>query len=545
VQTTDALDRPPLHRRLLATDDPRTFARVLGIVGLLWVLDVVTRRAASGSPEVGSGSSLIWWALRSNPAAWLALTIGTIALLLGPGRSRALAGWDRLEHGDAVRLFAMPLVVLSAWYHAFYSYNFFLDEWHHLDRLVIIGLAIAVWWRPIFLVPLVLVARVIDAQFLVPFVQSPGTNIGELLLMCLLVVAAALVGFALHGDGRISGVVLVMSAVVASHFFEPGRSKVSMGWATNSDLREFARASYTAGWRGAGDGTWSDSLASIVDTLHLPIILGTLVLEAGALIAVANYRLLRWWLVGWILLHGAIFAVSGFWLFEWVVVELLLLILLFRRDLRDSLRENDTPARALLAVGLVAIGAVLFHPPKLAWLDAPVSYGYEIEAVGASGTRYSVPLSEFGSLSENIGFGFVGFRPEPNAVYSYGGVNSTWLLDQLRDVSTFDDLDTLESSFDETPDDVRVSSEQLVVSWLEHTNDDRGSTWFLISPVSRYWTSVDGPEHDGDEQLISVEVIRVRSIHNPEQRFEREQVLTIEWVDGAARVVRSEDTNEE
>ncbi len=381
------------------------------------MLEVATRRAASGGPEPDSGSSLIWWALRANPTAWLGLTVGVAGLLLGPGRNRALAGWDQLEHGEALRLFAMPLVMLSVWYHALYSYNYFLDEWHHLDRLAIIGLGIAVWWRPIFLVPLVLVARVIDAQFLVPFGSSPGVNIGQLLLMCLLVVAAGLIGFAIHGDHRTSGVVLVISAVVASHFFEPGRSKISLGWATNSDLSEFAHASYTAGWRGSGDGTWSDSIASIVETLNIPIIVGTILLEVGALIAVANYRLLRWWLVGWILLHGAILAVSGFWLFEWVLVELLLLILLFRRDLRDTLRENDTPARALLAVGLVAIGGVLFHPPKLAWLDAPVSYGYEIEAVEQA----------VGGTTSSVAVGDVRIRKEthqPNPTSSPSGSNS-------------------------------------------------------------------------------------------------------------------------
>lgn len=530
---------------MLATDDPRTFTRVLGIVGLLWVLDVVTRRAARGTPDAGVGSSLAWWALRSNPAAWSALAIGLFVLLLGPRRARAFAGWHQLEHGPALRLFAMPLVGLTVWYHAFYSYNFFLDEWHHLDRLLIICAAVAVWWRPIFVLPLVLLARIVDTQLLVPLVQSPAVGIGNLLLLCLLVAGAGVVGFAIHGDRRISGIVLVISAVVASHFFQPGRGKISLGWATNSDLGQFARASYTAGWRGAGDGAWSDSLASFVDTFHVPMIVGTLVLEVGALIAVANRRLLCWWLAGWILLHGAVFAMSGFWLFEWVAVELLLLALLVRRDLRESLAENDTPARALLAVGLVAFGGVLFNPPRLAWLDAPVSYGYEIEAVGASGNRYHVPLSEFDPLGEDIAFGFVDFLAQPDVVNGYGGVNSTWLLDQLEEVSTFEDLDRLESSFGETSDEVRSSSEQLIVTWLENANGDRNNTWFLLPPISRFWTSVPGPEYDGDEQLCAVNVIRVRSIHEPEQRFERETVVTVEWDDGIARIERTDDAEDE
>ena len=544
MPVSEAVDRPSLRRRFLATDDTGTFARVLGIVALLWVLDVVTRGAADGAPDA-AGSSLTWWALRSNPAAWLALTTGLVVLLVGQRRSRTLAGWDQLEHGHALRLFATPLVVLSVWYHAFYSYNFFLQEWHHIDRLLIIGFAVAAWWRPIFLLPLVLVARIVDAQYLVPLVQTPASHIGELPLMCLLVVAASVIGHAIHGDRRLSGVVLVTSAVVASHFFEPGLGKIALRWATESDPGEFARASYTAGWRGAGDGTWSDSLASIVDTLQVPIIVGTLLLEVGALVAVANHRLLRWWLAGWILLHTVIFAMSGFWLFEWVVVELLLLVLLWRPDLRDSLKENDTPARTLLAVGLVAIGGVIFHPPKLAWLDAPVSYGYQIEATGTSGTRYHVELAEFEPLAEDVLFGFVGFVPERDAVNGYGGVNSTWLLDRLSESSTFEDLDELESSFADTPEYVRSASEQLIVRWLEHANDDRRSIWFLIPPISRFWTSVPAPAYDGDEQLTSVEVIRVRSIHEPEQRFDRQTVFTVEWVDGAARIDRSADDTAE
>ena len=437
------------------------------------MLEVATRRAASGGPEPDSGSSLIWWALRANPTAWLGLTVGVAGLLLGPGRNRALAGWDQLERGEALRSSPMPLVMLSVWYHTLYSYNYFLNEWHHLDRLAIIGLGIAVWWRPIFLVPLVLVARVIDAQFLVPFGSSPGVNIGQLLLMCLLVVAAGLIGFAIHGDHRTSGVVLVISAVVASHFFEPGRSKISLGWATNSDLSEFAHASYTAGCARVRrrhlvgldrvdrrDAQRPDHRRDDPPRSRSPHRRGQLslvALVAGGLDPPPRGNS----------------AVSGFWLFEWVLVELLLLILLFRRDLRDTLRENDTPARALLAVGLVAIGGVLFHPPKLAWLDAPVSYGYEIEAVGASGRRYNVVRRRWR-------------RPDPEG----------------------------------NP----PAESDVLPEWLELG---------------------DGPKYDGDEQLISVEVIRVRSIHDPEQRFEHESVLTVEWVDGAARVVQHDDPAEE
>jgi len=40
-------------------------------------------------------------------------------------------------------------------------------------------------------------------------------------------------------------------------------------------------------------------------------------------------------------------------------------------------------------------------------------------------------------------------------------------------------------------------------------------------------------------------VIRVRSIHEPEQRFDRQTVFTVEWIDRAARIDRSADDTSE
>jgi hypothetical protein len=343
---------------------------------------------------------------------------------------------------------------------------------------------------------------------------------------------------ALTDQPESASAVLVLGAATATHFFVPGVAKVRLGWVGANEPGNFALNSYTAGWRG-DDGSWARNLADIADTYAWAIVIITVVAEVCAFVAVYHRRLLRWWLPLWALFHLGIFFMSGFFLIGWIILELALLGLLLWPGATQWLSRNDTPARGLLAVGLVLAGSFLFHPPRLAWIDAPIGYGYEVEATGESGTTYHVPLTAFAPFQQELSFGFAQFRGTSDAVGGYGAAGSVWSADKLKTIQSFDELAAFEADLKPNSVELRERSETLVLQWFETVNGRGNPNWFLLAPPTRYWAGRASPTFDFQEPLESVTIVQVVAIHNADESItQRTPLLVVESdASGNAEVV--------
>ena len=360
-------------------------ALVLGVVAVGFVvIDRATRMLARLSDADLTHRVLVVRAALDRPLPLAAVVLAVVAALVL--RPRLRGGWRTFDRGVVLRWVALPPVVLLAWTGSMYAFNFEAGRWHGLDRLLVVALAAAVWRWPIALVPFVLQARIVNHQFDHGFTTTAGQNIDELLVMALVCILAVVIVTTVLEIDDTSYVVALLMALVASHFFLPGRSKLPLDWATTDDLSHFPISAYTAGWRGAGDGTWARRMSDLAETFSVPLRIGALVLELGAIVAVAHVRLFRLWIPGWVVFHLTVLAFTGFWFGNWIAVEVGLLVVLVVPSLRDWTRRHASVATAAFTALLVLLGAHVFQPPRLAWLDGPVSYGYEITATGESGT---------------------------------------------------------------------------------------------------------------------------------------------------------------
>ncbi len=525
-------------RRLLGDDRPRDLVRVVALVLGFAVLDRLLAASSRLGGDDGERPVLAVAAVARNwaPTAVVLVAVGAAAML---GRSRTRLGWKAMDHGDVWRWLIVPWVVTATWYWTTYDFNFMLGRWHAIDRALIVALAIAAIVHPLFIVAFAWQANVVASQMALTSGGTPTLGVDHLLMTAILVIAATFLLVLVTDDDDTSPGLLLLATAVAAHFFVPGRAKIALDWLSTTDLHHFAYSSYTAGWRADGDGSWAESMASLTRTFRWPALIGTVVLEVGAVVAVTRRALLRWWLPGWILLHVSILLVSGFWLFPWLIVEIGLLNALWRRGLTTWMSRNDTIARGALAAAIVMLGSAVFSPPRLAWLDSPLSYGYEVDAVGVSGTVYHVPSDRFGLAQQDLAFLFARFTDRPPAVAGYGATAGADFYARLGKITDFRGLRELERTFQPVTEAERAASERLITSWLDRVNDAGGDPWFLIEPPSRYWVDRPTPTFDGEEPLSSVEVILVRSLHDDEgQRFDRETVLRVEvGDDGRAFVI--------
>ncbi len=472
----------------------------------------------------------------------LSLLFATAAVAgLVLARDRLFAPWESLEHGQALRWLAAPSVMLLAWGGSLYEFNFFVDQTHAVDRIAIVALGICCLIRPAFLLPFAMQSRIISGQFDAAFGSAARDNVDDLLVMALLALAATFVWFVVTGRRDTSPVLLVIAAAIASHFFVPGKAKVVIGWLGATDISNLPLSSYTAGWRGSGDGSWSRSMASFARSGGDSVLIGTLVLELGAAVAVLHHRLFRVWLLGSVAFHALVFAFTGFWFLAWVVLEVSLFVLLTRPSLQGWASRNARPARAIFAVLIVVIaGSTLFRPPGLAWFDAPISYGYRMEARGISGTTYQVPLSALGPVSQELVFYRAQLGDFQPLTGSYGALTSADELRQFETLQSMAEVQRLERPFDPA---TRARGEAFMLLVVAHLNEQRQSWWSPFSPPDHFWTSSPANQRPLDEPIQQLDVYALTAIHRlGDQPPDRRLVLTITIDDdNNARVTFPED----
>ncbi len=501
------------------------------------VLDRATRMFARLSDADIARPVLFISALRARPVLVVAVVVVGVGALVALPRLRA--GWDSFEHGRALRWFALPVVVLLVWSNSMYGYNFLAGHWHLLDRVAVVALAAAAWRWPIVLVPLAVQFRIVTHQFDHGFSTTAGQNIDELLVMALLCIAAVVIMGVLLGIDDSAWVLVLLMALVASHFFLPGRSKLPLDWATTNDLSHFPVSAYTAGWRGAGDGTWARRVSDLVETFSVPLRLGGLVLELGALIAVAHVRLFRLWVPGWVLFHLSVLVFTGFWFGSWITVEVGLLVLLLVPSLRYWSTRHANVSIGALAVLLVIVGSHVFQPPRLAWLDGPVSYGLEVTATGDSGTVYRVPPSAFAPLDQEIAFVRLTLAGTREAAAAYGAISTKQELAALEELRSIDDLAAYEQTLGPTFAAPGSNAERFFTAWLDHANTRSVDPWYLVGPLQHFRSTAPGPVYDGQEHLVSIMVTRVAALDLGDTvEYRRDEVLEVDVdANGIANVV--------
>ena len=434
-----------------------------------------------------------------------------------------------LDHGKELRLVAAPLIVYLTWQSSLYSHNFVLGQAHLTDRLVIVALAILVLARPAFLLPFTIQTRLIVSQFEFPFGTKATANITGLLILALLALAAGHLLYVATGRTDSSAVLLLLSAAVASHFYLPGKSKIALDWLELNDISDLPMSSYTAGWQGHGDGDWSRSASSLTQAGGKVVLGATLVLELGALLAVTGYRLMRIWLPLTILFHVTVFAMTGFWFLSWILLELGLLLLFIRPSLKPWLRQNSTPARGLFAFFSVLLaGSTLFHPQGLAWIDAPISYGYRIEGIGQTGTRYSITPANFGYLGQELTFFRLRLTEDDPLSGGYGALPNGSELDELQQIESFADLDRVRTNNPSLSSEAtREKSVAFLEAFLVHANKGERPLLAGLSPLPYFWASGPGEQFTFEEPLTRLEVTMLTSIHHGGSPTYRQQLVLI------------------
>lgn len=512
--------------RRAATVIPAPAAMLVLAVGI----EVAARRLARAPDSQLDATSLTLAAVRANPAL-VGLAVAAVAVVALAGRRGIGLAWGDLEHGRQLQLLAGLAAALLAWRYSTTGYDYLFATWHTADRLLLVLVAAAAVARPVALLPLVVLVHVLEAPFLVPFGFFPGQNIDQLLVLVLAVVAAACLYAMITGDARTAPVLTLLVAVVAAHFFVPGRGKLALGWHSGNELANMPLNGYAQGWLGAGDGALARRLADLFDTFGAPLRAATFALELGAPLAVLHRRLAVGWLSGFVVFHVAVGAALGFSFLEWAVIELALIAVLARPANRAWVNTAFRLEAVAVALVAVLLGGWLFDPPRLSWIDGPLVYAYEIDGVDAEGRRWALTAADLEPFDQAFAFSALPLGPLPPLASGYGAIDDR-RQDELAALDSLEQLGDLERLHADgrTP----TEAERAEVVWvlerfMDATARPRTAADRLPAPPRHFWTDRPGEGYDRRSPIVRIEVTRVTTLRTSDDNLERrEPVLVVD-----------------
>jgi len=336
---------------------------------------------------------------------------------------RLLVPWHDFDSGLRLRNTICFLTATLALRHAFYEYNFFLDQYHLFDRgllLVMVGLA---FWRPVFVIPFLSLVLVIIGQFELLAGYSLADSLMPLQILIMFV--AFFLFWLISKKFSFLNFLFMMGCVIASNYFFSGLGKVNYEWVFVDLISNILPNSYAMGW---GDFLSMDTIQTLTKWMtyaNIPLKMLTLGVELGMLFFFFQLTWTRMLVSAALLFHFGIFISSGICFWYWSGIHLFLLWYVWRKGTYDVERLFNVQ-RMLFAVLIIASANYWSRPVKLVWLSKPFNYVSYVNVETSGGEIYRLSPDFFGAYDYNFTFQKFHYMYAPKDVkrIGFGGLGS-------------------------------------------------------------------------------------------------------------------------
>lgn len=349
-------------------------------------------------------------------------------------RKKLFLSWTSFESGKIIKRVVVIIALILAWYYSSYDYNFYFNQSHIFDRVLLVCFALAIYYRPIFILPFLLLLFSIMMQFAsFPYYS---TGISPFLLIRILILFLAFVVYKLlFKRFELSIFVFLLCCLIGTHYFTPGYGKLNSEWIFNDHINYLIAATYPNGWLSFLNESSISSFIQFLDTFNGHLRVFTLIVECGVLFFFFHLKYLRFILTCAIVMHLGILMYSGIFFWMWILLHLTLLFILFKKDLPIHNIFN----RYYFIAGLFLIGLGKFWASAgaLSWLDSPLSYTYVIEAKTEDGEVLNLHPNFFSCYDYQFSLGnfkYLNEEPRLNIVWGATDQSTSHYLNSERSV---------------------------------------------------------------------------------------------------------------
>ncbi len=451
-------------------------ADTLLTVALLVAVGLVARfdhKVAEPSARAFEHPSVLIGVATTHSRALIPLLAGLVCLLY-----RRHLRWDDLFDGRRIRWVVMATAASLAATAALSSPNYFFDRSYLADRLIVLALLALIWFRPATVILFAVFVVVVGAQFDYPAGGFTWTHRDLLLNSLLLFGILVTLGGGKTARTMRSFFTGVCILFICAYVSAAG-TKVVLGWAWRENLAYLSVGTHANGWL---PGSISGTVIDALNRLRWVLIPLTLIVEIGSLLLLAGRRVALFVLPALFGLHVFIFLASGInFLTSW---GLLLVAVWVYLALGGRAFGRARLTLVALTLVLAFVSPWLFGTYRLAWLDTPYSYAYQLEAVGQDGTRYRVDLGDMAPYDVLFVHNFLSYLSAAPTVdtFAWGATESPSLADALRAAKTPSAVAGVQARFGKSRYDaaraarfdelVRARFRTRLTSWPNHPLDE-------------------------------------------------------------------------
>jgi hypothetical protein len=462
------------------------------------------------------------------------------------GLSARHLSWRKLDPGCRTRAFILIVAGLFAWVYSTFDINFYLDQTHLVDRLLLLSLWALAWIHPIIVPLFVAQSLVLAIQLHFPLPEGDWMWPDKRLpIDTLILFNGFLLIKGIAGPLRVRLHPLLFPiatlCVTGASYVHAGVNKARLGphwwsWIVDNEISNLlVSAHLQANWL----GDWSHETVlrwSQLLSIANPLLGGfSFCAELSAIALLLNWKATRAILIALIAMHIGIVLTSGIFFWKWIVFDATLLAYIhyLRRDARRQEPAGvDAPPFELFGWGQAIIGAIMIvagplyaRLVPLAWMDTEYVNFSRYVGVTAGGERYTIDpyfFAPYDVLFTQSRFFYL--DRSSTLVGTYGVSPSYSLAQALNDVSSMDRLARLRRvAAGRYYDRARAETFAGFVRRFTNAAQARHGTPSWLRRLAPPYHFQRQPFHDAyafQSELVKVEVIAYEYFHQDGRLYE-------------------------
>jgi hypothetical protein len=300
--------------------------------------------------------------------------------------------WSSIDPTGGMRIFIFSISVVIMWRFATYDYNFYYDQAHNLDRILIILLAGSIYLHPIATPVFTAFAIVVASELHYPLPGASWLWPDKQILFDALILFSTHLVLATFRKTTPHFFLYMVLCLTGGIYFHAALAKLTIGphfysWLFADKLSYLFISGYINGWLGFLHSTTIIAIAKYIDRITFPLAAATLLIELSGVFILWSEKVARVVLTGFILLHVGIALASGIFFWMWAAYDIALIIFICKTAPVAS-RPTFTAKSFVLSVAIIVFANIYFRPIHFAWFDTPFNNRFTLWGVGSSGTVY-------------------------------------------------------------------------------------------------------------------------------------------------------------
>jgi hypothetical protein len=351
--------------------------------------------------------------------------------------------WTDWEHGKALRVFVMGIMIMLAWSGSTFPYNVYLDRAHLFDRGLLIVFTVLAWRYPIMLPFAARSAILLIKEVYTPIRQHDFDFRAPAEMM---IIFSVFVWCSIAKSFKPKHFLCAAIGSFATYYFSAGIAKHNWGqpahsWLLENHVSNIAVSGYVEGWAGMIPEDAFLAVVNFVAPYDVYLQFFTLVVEIGSLVGFFLHpRLTRWWFFLCFFLNFNIFLLTGICFWKYMCVSLGAFVWMGRSGKPLVARLHEYKLPLLLSIASVYWGdKFIWYMPQnnLVWWDTRLTEDYNLYVVGPSGKRYFVPSTYLAPLDFHFTQGALCpmTDKERSLSFVYATTGSYAIMRRLQDIS--------------------------------------------------------------------------------------------------------------